>query len=328
MNGMYLNVLGFLGCTLVIVFSGTRLAKYGDKIADLTGWGKAWVGLILMASVTSLPELMTGISSVTIIDSPDLAAGDVFGSCVFNLLILSFIDVRIQKPLTSLVKTSHLFAGLFGIILLALSGFAIMMSDTIPNLLWISPFSLLLIVVYLFAIYGIYQFDKSSETNHGEQNKAELKKVITAYILNALLVIGAAILLPFFGEQISVQTGLGNSFFGTLFLAASTSLPELVVSIAAIRMGAFDLLVGNLFGSNIFNILILALDDIFYTKGSLFAILKKDHLDSVLIVIIMTAIVGLGLMIKPTKKFWRLSFDTLIILFLYIGLIVVLFVKK
>ena len=330
---MYLQGLGFICCTAVIVFSGTKLAHYGDKIAELTGWGKAWVGLILMASVTSLPELMAGISSVTYINAPNLAAGDVFGSCVFNLLILSFIDVRINKPLTSLVKTSHLFAGLFGIILIALSGFAILMSDITPNIFWISPFSVLLIVVYLFAVRGIFQFDQAHESAnpisevHRENNKSELKKVFIAYGINALLVIIAAFFLPYFGEHIAAQSGLGNTFFGTVFLAASTSLPELVVSFAAIRMGSFDLSVGNLLGSNIFNIFILALDDIFYTKGSLFANIKKDHLDSVIIVIIMTAVVGLGLMIKPTRKFWRLSFDTLIILLLYIGLMLTLYLK-
>ncbi len=98
MNSLFLSSLGFLVCTVAIVHGGAKLTKYGDAIAEITGWGKAWTGLILMASVTSLPELMTGISSVAIIGEPDLAAGDVFGSCVFNLLILSYIDARIKKP--------------------------------------------------------------------------------------------------------------------------------------------------------------------------------------------------------------------------------------
>lgn len=333
MHNMNLYILGFICCTMVIVYSGTKLAQYGDKIADLTGWGKAWVGLILMSAVTSLPELITGISSVTFINAPDLAAGDVFGSCVFNLLILSFIDVQIKKPLTSLVKTSHLLAGLFSIILIALSGFAILVSNITPNFFWISPFSILLIIVYLFAVRGIYQFDNATVTinpvleTHREKNTSELKKVFTAFGINALFIVAAALFLPYFGEHIAAQTGLGNSLFGTVFLAAATSLPELVVSFAAIRMGAFDLSIGNLLGSNIFNMFILGLDDVFYTKGSLFANIQKDHLDSVLIVIIMSAVVGLGLMTKPSKKYWRLSIDTFMILLLYIGLMIALYLR-
>lgn len=333
MSSLYVYLVGFIGCAAVIVFSGTKLAKYGDKIADLTGWGNAWVGLVLIASVTSLPELMTSIGSVTIVHEPDLAAGNVFGSCVFNLFVLSLIDVRIKQPITSLVKTSHLYAGLYGVILIALSGLAIMLNDITPLIFWISPFSILLILVYLAAIWGIFQFtqsdkeDKPLVVEDKEHNKAELKKAITGYVANAILVIGAAVFLPYFGEQLAVQSGLSNTFFGTVFLAAVTSLPELVVSFAAIRMGAFDLLVGNLLGSNVFNIFILALTDLLYTDGSLFANINEEHLESVMVVIMMTAVAGLGFMAKPQKKIWRLSIDTLIILFLYIGLMVTLFIK-
>ena len=61
----------------MIIYSGTKLAIYGDAIAEKTGMGKAWFGLVLMASVTSLPELITGISAVVIVDVPDLAVGDI-----------------------------------------------------------------------------------------------------------------------------------------------------------------------------------------------------------------------------------------------------------
>jgi cation:H+ antiporter len=334
MDAIIINSLGFIISSAIIIYSGTNLAKHGNRIAEITGWGKAWIGLILMAAVTSLPELMTGISSVAIIDTPNLAAGDVFGSCVFNLLILSIIDVKIKQPLTSLVKRSHLVAGLFGIILLAISGMALLMTDIPVILNWISPFSVLLIIVYLIAVYSIYQYDSTSQITHdvpaekNESTKNELKNVFVAYFGNALLVIIAAIFLPYFGEHIANLTGVGNTFFGTLFLAASTSLPELVVSFATIKLGAFDLAMGNLLGSNIFNMFILALDDVFYTKGSLFAHIKPEHLESVIIVIVMTTVVGLGLMVKPTKKYWRLSYDTMIILILYICLMTILFFKN
>jgi cation:H+ antiporter len=335
MDNHYLILVGFISYVAIIVYSGTKLARYGDKIAELTGWGKAWVGLILVASVTSLPELMTGIGSVTLVDEPDLAAGNVFGSCVFNLLILSLIDVLIKKPITSLVKISHLYAGLFGIILIAFSGLAIMLSDVLPVWFWISPFSILLILVYISSVWGIFHYTQSETEKESKRDdavdevkkKSEISKVAIAYTANAVLVIGAALLLPYFGEHLAQQSGLSETFFGTLFLAAATSLPELVVSIAAIRIGAFDLFVGNLFGSNVFNIFILALTDFFYTRGSLFANVKVAHLDSVIVVIIMTAVTGLGFMAKPQKKLWRLSVDTFIILILYIGLMVALYFK-
>jgi len=82
---------GFIICTAAIVYSGIKLSKYGDVIAEKTGLGRAWIGLVLMASVTSLPELVTGISSVTFAGVPDIAVGDVLGSCVFNMLIIALL---------------------------------------------------------------------------------------------------------------------------------------------------------------------------------------------------------------------------------------------
>jgi len=79
----------FAACTAIILYSGTRLSLYGDVIAEKSGLGRTWIGVILMASVTSLPELVTGISSVAIYNLPNIAAGDVLGSCMFNLLILA-----------------------------------------------------------------------------------------------------------------------------------------------------------------------------------------------------------------------------------------------
>ena len=105
---MVIDIFGFVICTALITLSGTQLSKQGNKLAEATGLSKAWIGLILMATVTSLPELVTGISAVTVVTAPDLAAGNVLGSCAFNLLILSLLDLFVKKPITSLVKTSHI----------------------------------------------------------------------------------------------------------------------------------------------------------------------------------------------------------------------------
>jgi cation:H+ antiporter len=336
MNDLIINVLGFATCAAIIIYSGTKLSFYGDKIADLTGMGKAWVGLILMASVTSLPELITGISSVAIVKAPDLAAGDIFGSCIFNLLILSVLDARLKQSLFSMVKPSHIVAAIFGIILLTVAGMAIYLSNEIPSILWISGFSIALFAIYLGSIWGIFKYEHSAliestqlEIPQTTSNSADLKKAIGGYALHALIVIGAAIFLPYFGEHIATYTGLGNSFFGTVFIAAATSLPELVVSLAALRMGSLDMAVGNLLGSNVFNMFILGVDDVFYQEGSLFNAISPSHILSVFVTIIMTALVVLGLLFKPKKKqLWLLSLDTFIITLLYMALMVYLFIKR
>jgi len=330
---MVLFLLGFLICSGVIIYAGAKLSIYGDRIAELTGLGKAWVGLILMASITSLPELITGISAVSIVKAPNLAAGDIFGSCVFNLLILSVLDALQKKPITSLVRSSHVFAGACGIILITISGFGILLADVLPEIGWFSSITPVIILIYLISIWLIYNFENKNNLPSDEKsfrmvNNDSLRKIIMLYALNAAIVVFAALFLPYFGNQIALQSGIGNTFFGTLFLAASTSLPELVVSITAIRIGSLDMAVGNLFGSNIFNILILAIDDIFYREGSLFRQLNPEHLLSVLFIIIMTAVASIGLLFRAERKRFILAADTFIILLLYSGLMVLLFISR
>jgi cation:H+ antiporter len=316
---------GFLLCSLIIVISGTRLSKYGDRIANLTGLGKAWIGLIVMASVTSLPELITGISAVTLVNDPDLAAGDIFGSCIFNLFILSVLDAFMKKPITSTVKSSHIIAGAISIILITIAAIGIILQEQIPAIGWISAITPLIGLVYLISIILIHKFEqKNADSSSGEainkEGSHELRKAILLYALNALIVIVAAIFLPYFGNKIAVQAGISSTFFGTFMVATSTSLPELVVCISALRMGSVDLAVGNLFGSNIFNIFILAVDDAFYTNGSIFSNIDQDHLISILTVIIMTAVTTVGLLFKAATKKFLLATDTFIIFILYLSL--------
>jgi cation:H+ antiporter len=301
-------------------------------MADMLGWGKMFMGIILMASVTSLPELMSGISAVTILDAPDLAVGDIVGSCAFNVLIISIMDMfyNHKKPLTTDAQTGHVIAASFGIMMLSMVAFAILMPDVFGNIGWVGGFSLLFLVLYLIAIRVVFLYDKK-ENNHPPENKPSysltLKQVVLRYTINAVILMGAAMLLPFFGKNLAEASGLGQSLFGTLFLAISTSLPEVVVSIAAIRIGTIDLAIGNIFGSNIFNIAILSLDDILYTKGPIFRYTNPNHIIPVLGTIIITAIGIIGIIYKAEKK-WKLAIDTSLILVVYVLIMWVLYLKK
>ncbi len=324
---MWQALAGFIICTALIVVSGIRLTYHGNRISELTGLSKAWIGLILMASITSLPELVNGISAVAVVKAPDLAAGDIFGSCVFNLLILSLLDARIRKPLTSLVERSHVVAGFFSLILLTVSGVAILTAEKTPVFFWVSAFTPVIFVVYLATIYAIYRFGRSGKVMPERETTAisggkppSLRRSLIVYGLNALVVLVAALFLPYFGEELAAWYGISDTFFGTLFLAAATSLPELVVSIAAVRLMAYDMVVGNLLGSNIFNILILGIDDLFYTGGSLYAAISKAHMESVMATVVMTAVVGLGIMIRPQRKVWLFGLDSVVIICIYLVL--------
>lgn len=305
------------------------MSVYGNRIAELTGLSKAWLGLVLMASVTSLPELITGISSVAIVKEPNLAAGDIFGSCVFNLLILSVLDVFVKKPITGLIKTGHILSATCGIILIATSGIGIFISEQFTNTGRISIITPVVFIIYIASVWMIFRFEKKASgmivpAEEKAPKGPSLKKTFILYGINASLVVIAALFLPYFGQLIAAQYGISETFFGTLFIAASTSLPELVISIAAVRINSIDLAVGNLFGSNIFNIILLGIDDIFFIEGSFYSRISPANLLSIFIVVIMAAVAIIGILFKPGRKKFLLAYDTLIIFILYIVLIVLL----
>lgn len=329
---MIIDISLFLGCATLIFLSGKKLSHYGDIIAEKSGLGKIWVGLLLMATVTSLPELITGISSVRLVGSPDLAVGNVLGSCVFNLAILSLLDALIPKePLFTKVEQSQVLAATLGTLLLALVGISLFLDDVII-IGWIGLMSFIFIIVYLTSIKLLHSFSTRAydpaKVVSGAGDKHELRNAIQWYSAHAIIVIAASLILPIFAENIALKSGLGETFIGTLLLAASTSLPEMAISINAIRMGSIDIAVGNLFGSNIFNVLTLAIDDLVYTEGDLLKVASESHIISIFSTIIMTSIAVVGLTFRAKKKRFILAFDTLAILLVYLVNIIVLYSWK
>ena len=320
-----IDAAGFLLGALVIFLTGRRLSYYGEVISELSGISKAWTGLVLMAMVTSLPELMSGISSAAIVKSADLAVSDIFGSCAFNLCILALLDALVpeKKSILSKASSSHILAAALGLILFVLAGLGLVMPEDIILTPSIGITSLLFLLIYLLSIRMIFRFQKQTATKEkvisketGEQ--VTLRKAVVRYILFASIIVVAALSLPFFAERIAENTGLGKSFVGTLFLAASTSLPEVAVSIAAVRSGSIDMAVGNLFGSNIFNFLVLFIDDLAYTDGHILKNAAEVNIVSVFSIILMTAIAIIGLTYKVGKKRFLLAYDALMIATVYI----------
>jgi cation:H+ antiporter len=328
---MLIDIGGFLICAMLIFFHGQKLSKYGDQIATLTGLGRVWIGLILMAAVTSLPELGIGISAVAIVGSADLAVGDILGSCVFNMAILSLLDALSPgDPILSQVSKSQILAVTLSTILIAMVGMGIFLPNDFIMIGWIGVTSLFFAVGYVISIKLMHSMgneENSISNNTLSPKKKGLSNVILWYSVHAVVVVAAAFILPYFAEGIAVKTGLGESFVGTFLLAASSSLPEIAIAIGAVRIGAADMAVGNLFGSNIFNIFTLFVNDLFYTKDYLLKDASDNHLITVFGIIIMNCIAIAGLIIKPkTKQFRYLAWDTLLILLVY-GFVMFMLVK-
>ncbi len=302
--------LEFTICVVLITYAGSKLSRYGDAIADKTGLGRTWIGVILLATVTSLPELVTGVSSVVFAGTPDIAVGDVLGSCVFNLLIIVMLD-SIHRPTSVYSRASqgHILSAAFGVILIGITGFNILLSSQGNNLhiAHIGLYTPVIIIFYFIAMRTVFRYEKTQVAKFAALEEDQypdltLQQATIRYMLAASLVVIAGSFLPFVGKEIAEQMGWYESFVGTLFIAFATSLPEVVVTIAALRLGAVDMAIGNLFGSNIFNIVILSIDDLLYVKGPLLENVSATHAVSALSAIMMTGVAIVGLFYRSETR--------------------------
>jgi cation:H+ antiporter len=309
--------LQFLATALVIVVAGVRLARYGDVLGEKTGLGRSWVGVVLLAATTSLPELFTGFGSTALAALPDIALGDVLGSCMFNLLILSLMDAVQPEPLSARAHQGHALSIAFGLVLIGIAGMGLVADRRLPAMGWIGLYTPALIAVYFMAMRVIFASERRRRAEETQEVAQELeysaitlRSALVQYSLAAMAVIVAAVWLPRLGADLARQTGLGQAFVGSLFVAITTSLPEIVVSLAAVRIGAVDLGIGNVLGSNLFNLLILGLDDLFYRRGPLMADADASHVMSVVAIVMMNGFFLIGLTYKVMTKRFVVAWDT------------------
>jgi cation:H+ antiporter len=307
----------FLATALVIVLAGVRLARYGDVLGEKSGLGRSWIGLVLIAATTSLPELFTGVGATALAALPDIAVGDVLGSCMFNLLILSFMDALQPEPLSTRAHQGHALSIGFGIVLVGVAGFGLLGGSVVPTLGWIGLASPAIIALYFVGMHLSFIHEKQRRARELREVAEELRygaisirRAALHYAAAAALVVGAALWLPQLGAELARQTGLGEAFVGSLFVAITTSLPEIVVSIAAVRIGAIDLGIANVLGSNLFNLLILGLDDVFYRPGSLLASADASHGVAIIAVVTMNALFLTGLTYRVLTKRFAVAWDT------------------
>lgn len=295
-------------CGLLIGIAGPFLIRYADIIARLTGLSHSWIGLVLLATATSLPELFTGISAVTAADEPNIAVGNALGSCVFNLAMLVLLDELSRKePLYRSIDQGHLLSAGFGVMLIGSAGAFILLSQSALNfqLLHISGYTPFIIVLYLVAMRASFVYERRTKTAPAiirAESSITLRTAIIRYSAAATVVVAAGSWLPFIGRDLADVMGWNTTFVGTLLISGVTTIPELVVTISALRLGAVDMAIGNLLGSNLFDILVLAIDDIAYTKGPLLLSASPANAITAFAAVIMSGTFIVALLYKPETR--------------------------
>ncbi len=314
-------------CVAIITVAGSKLSNYGNLIAEKTGMGGTFVGLVLLATVTSIPELITGISAVTVTKLPDIAIGAILGSCVFNLAILVVLDFLYRgESVYSKAHQGHVLSAGFAIVLIGLTGFSVLESTAgiVPSLAHVGLYTPVIVVTYLLAMRTVFQYERDHRAEFVEDATEQmaditLRQTCVRYGVAALVVVAVGVWLPIVGDQMALEMGWQHSFVGTLLIAFATSAPELVVTVAALRVAALNLAIGNLLGSNLFNILIIPVVDVLYLKGPILSHVSGVHAVSAMSAMIMTGVFIIGLFYRAKTRFYRtVGWASLILFSIYL----------
>ena len=330
-NSLWISLGLFLVSAFVIAIAGSKMTKVADRLADKTGLGEALVGAIFLGGSTSLPGIVTSVTAAAN-NYPELAISNAIGGIAAQTAFLGIADIvypkaNLEHAAASLANLTQgtLLITLLAIPLLAMAG---------PQVsIWaIHPASFALIGAYL---YGLHLVSKANESPMWEPTQTEstrldevgedveeglgLTKLWLRFLFLAITVGVAGYVVAESGVAISEETGISQSVVGGIFTAVSTSLPELVTSIAAVRQGALTLAVSDIIGGNSFDVLFVAFSDFAYRKGSIYHGLTNSQTFVISLTILMTGILLLGLLRRQEYGLGKIGFESWLTLILYVG---------
>jgi len=316
----------FVLAAAVLVVGGALLARAGDDLAERTGWGRLFVGMLFLALATSLPELVTDISAV-IADAPDLAVADLFGSSMANMAILAIVDLARRGRVWPSVELGQARLASIAIALTALAALALLTPDG-PTFGWIGLDTVVIAGAYVAAVAWMRRAPTVGSRpvtpipRPTEPVVQSVVRVWTRFGIATAFIFASAPVVAYSARDIADESGLSQTFVGTALLAISTSLPELIASIAAIRIGAHDLAVGNLFGSNAANMALLLPIDLAYTPGPLLAAIDPTQLVAAVGAILLMALALAAIVHGEETRIGRLEPDAVLLLLVYAGALV------
>jgi cation:H+ antiporter len=344
-------LLQFGGLSGIVILAGVFLTKYADTLGERTGLGRSLAGLVLLAAATSLPELAVGASAARMaasdpanIGAADLAVGGLMGSCLFNLGILAVLDIifRSHGRMLSRTAAAHALSSTASVVLMGTALLFLLLGST--DAAWadwslgqlglryfdVGLGTLAIGATYLISLRLVY-FDQqhvadvlveeSVVEKEADAPAQSLWRAVVGYVLATAVIFMAAPYMAETADELATVTGLGQTFVGTTLVAIATSLPEVVTTWTALRIGAFDMAVGNIFGSNSFNMVILLIVDAFFDQGSLLSAVpgSQVHAVTAAAAIIVTAVATMGLLYRAEKRLWFVEPDALVIILMVLG---------
>lgn len=327
-------VLTFLALAAVIVLAAMLLASFADELSVQTGLGHSVTGLVLLAGATSLPEFSIGYSAIRM-GAADLTAGDVLGSSLLNLFLLAVLDMASRTPgrILSRRAVNHAMAAAVACVMTAIVLLGILL-DSEWTFLRLGPASWALLLTYPLCTRILFRDQRAitataEETDHSAETAGHrsLTKNVLGFLGCGLVIFIVAPKLAHTADQLAVTTGLGRTFFGTLFVATMTSLPEAVSTYSAIRLKRPDMAIGNILGSNTFNMLILGVMDLATVKPVMSQV-ADVHAITAACVLLTTAVTILCLVYRSEKKWWIIEPDAMLVILLVVGSMYLVYLNR
>lgn len=319
----------FVIAGIIILLAGTRLTSTADALADRTGLGEALLGAMLLGGITSLPGIITSVVAAAQ-GYPHLAVSNAIGGIAAQTVFLAIADSTYRR--TNLEHAAASLSNIMqGLLLLGLLALTILGTFSPTATLWgIHPLSLLLLALYIGGFWLISSAKKTpmwhpvitkgtiqDEQQQDTSSQQSLRSLSIHFIILGTVVALAGYGVAQSGISLVREIGLSESLVGTLFTSVVTSLPELVVSLAAVKKKALTLAVSNIIGGNAFDVLFVAFADVAYREGSIFHAVGQQQLFLIALTAVMISVLLLGLLVRQEKGIGGIGWESFLILLLY-----------
>ncbi|MBQ3246940.1 MAG: hypothetical protein IJB08_02770 [Alistipes sp.] len=254
----------------IVVMAAIKASHYIDLIDRTTKLSGAFLGGVLLSAITSLPEFFTSLSATIFLDKPALCIGNILGSDLFNIAMLSVLILLAMRSFRSAeIGRGNIVVSLYMILI-----YGVMMLDYFGIL--DIEFATLNIITFIFVgIYALAVRHLAGESCEGGACEDEepvtltLRQIMLRFVASAVIIVVMSVILTYITDDIATQYNLGVGLAGAIFLGVATSLPEVASTIALVRMRNYDIAVGNIVGSNLFNFLVLCTADLF-SRGDVY----------------------------------------------------------
>ncbi len=315
----------------VIAWFGIRMTKTARDLAHDSGMGEALMGALFIGASTSLSGITTSITAAAA-GYAELAVSNGLGGIAAQTFFLAIADIVYRRANLEHAAASaeNLFMTALLMTLLSIH----MLALSIPNLsiFAIHPATIIVICVYIFGIQLLarthempmwlprYTSDTRKETeNKKYRHKKHLGQLWIRFFFYSFIVAGSGWILAQLAVPFGDKTGLSYGVVGGFFTAVSTSIPELVVAITAVRMGALNLAVGDIIGGNAFDTLFIAAADVFYRSGSIYSAISSAEIFWLANTIVMTSILLMGLIYRERHGPVNIGLESVALIVFYLG---------